>query len=222
MVLFLGIGGGFCVWALPRLMRRVERWPVSAAVPSTVLVVTFVMAWAADYLGGVAAITGAFLVGLGLRRSPLHHTIVQAMHTIGYSLFVPLFFLSVGLHANLGGLDIRLLLFALAFILVAAVSKAVGGGLGSWLGGLSLPEAVRVGFGMISRGEVGLIVASVAIRERWFGEELLGVATLMVLTTTLMTPLLVKALFRRRSGGPKRPAGTESPVPDRARGGRRR
>ncbi len=196
MVLFLGIGGFLCLWGLPKLIPRVERWPVSAAVPSVVLVVTFFTAWVAEYAGGIAAITGAFLVGLGLRRSTLHRTIVEAMHTVGYSLFVPLFFISVGLHADIRALDGRLLLFAVGLIVVATLTKVMGGGLGAWLGGFSPPAALRMGLGMISRGEVGLIVATVAISRGWISEQLFAVVALLVITTTIITPLLLKTAFR--------------------------
>jgi Kef-type K+ transport system membrane component KefB len=196
MALFLGVGGVLCLWGLPRLMSRVERWPISAAVPAAVLVATFFTAWAAEFVGGVAAITGAFLAGLGLRRSPQHHKIVEAIHSMGYALFVPLFFVSVGLQANVRALDGRLLLFAGALILVAIVTKVLGSGLGAWLGGFKPPSAFRVGLGMISRGEVGLIVAAVEIREGWLDESLFAVMMLLVLASTIVTPLLLKWAFR--------------------------
>jgi Kef-type K+ transport system membrane component KefB len=202
MVLFVGVGGFLCLWGLPRLMRYVERWSVSAALPAVTLVVTFFTAWAADYIGGVAAITGAFLVGLGLRRSAQHSAIVESMHTIGYALFVPLFFVSVGLQANVRALDGRMLLFALTIIGVAILTKVVGCGLGAWLGGFSPAGALRVGLGMISRGEVGLIVATVEIREGWISSELFAVVMVMVLTTTILTPFLLKLTFRRAAPRP--------------------
>ncbi len=207
MVLFLGLGGFLCLWGLPRLMRLVERWPVSAAVPSTVLAVTFFTAWLAEYGGGVAAITGAFLVGLGLRRSMQHHRIVEAMHTVGYALFVPLFFIGVGLHANVRALNTSVLLFAVLFIVVAVLTKVLGSGLGAWLGGFKPQGALRVGVGMISRGEVGLIVAAVEIREHWVGEQLFAVVMLMVLTTTILTPLLLKLCFRGDGAPPQEGTG---------------
>ncbi len=196
MVLFLGVGGFLCLWGLPHLIQRVERWPVSAAVPSVVVVVTFFIAAAAELLGGIGTITGAFLVGLGLRRSPLHHTIVEVMHTFGYALFVPLFFVSVGLHANIRALDGSLLLFALALILLAVVSKVLANSLGAWLGGFSPQASLRMGLGMIPRGEVSLIAATVEISRGWIDEGLFAVVMLMVLTTTLVTPLLLRIAFR--------------------------
>lgn len=212
MVLFLALGGGLCLWGLPRLMRRAERWSVSAAVPTVALVVTFLVAWAADFLGGMAAITGAFLVGLGLRRSPLHHKIVEAMHTMGYALFVPLFFVSVGLQTNVRALDRQMILFTVLVIIVAIVTKLLGSSLGALLGGFRPAAALRVGLGMISRGEVGLIVATVEIREGWISDQLFAVVMLMVLATTILAPLLVKASFRQVSLAPASPlAGQPKP-----------
>ncbi len=221
MALFLGLGGFLCLWGLPRLMRRVERWPVSAVVPTVVLIVTFLVAWAAEFLGGVAAITGAFLVGLGLRRSALQRTIVEAMHTMGYALFVPLFFVSVGLQANVRALDGRMVLFAVLLIAVAIVTKVLGSGLGALLGGFRPAAALRTALGMISRGEVGLIVATVEIREGWISEQLFAVVMLIVLATTILTPPLLKVSFRQeRRVPPAPPAGPgrperETPASDR-------
>jgi Kef-type K+ transport system membrane component KefB len=209
MALFLGVGGFLCLWGLPKLMRRVEHWPISAAVPAVALVATFFIAWTAEFVGGVAAITGAFLVGLGLRRSSQHHAIVEAIHTMGYALFVPLFFVSVGLQANVRALDGRLLLFAGVLIVVAVVTKVIGSGLGALLGGFKPPAAFRVGLGMISRGEVGLIVAAVEIREGWLDESLFAVVMLLVLVSTMITPLLLKLAFRRgKEQGEKHEAST--------------
>jgi Kef-type K+ transport system membrane component KefB len=198
MVLFLGVGGVLCLWGLPRLMNRVERWPVSAALPAAVLVVTLFTAWAADYLGGLATITGAFLVGLGLRRSAVHNTIVEAMHTLGYTLFVPLFFVGVGLQANVRTLDASLLLFAGLLIVVSILVKSVGNGLGAWLGGLPPEPALRMGLGMMPRGEVSLIAATVMMQGGWIGGEFFAVVVLFVLVTAVLTPILLKLAFRRQ------------------------
>jgi Kef-type K+ transport system membrane component KefB len=162
--------------------------------------VAFFVAWAADFLGGLGTITGAFLVGLGLRRSAVHHKVAEAMHTIGYALFVPLFFVSVGLQANLRTMDTGLLLFAALVLLVALVGKALGNGLGAWLGGLPPAAALRLGLGMIPRGEVTLIAATVEMREGWIDGGFFSVAVLTVLVTAIAAPLLLKVVFRGGKG----------------------
>jgi len=205
MVLFLGVGGGLCLWGLPWLMRRVEHWSVSAAVPATVLIATLLIAWAADWLGGLATITGAFLVGLGLRRSTQHRAIAETMRTLGYTLFVPLFFVSVGLQADVRALNGQLLLLAGLLIVAAIAAKSVGNWLGAWLGGLPSGAAVRMGVGMIPRGEVSLIAAAVEIRAGWIGQEHFAVVVLIILVTAVLTPPLLKAAFRRTVAGPAQP-----------------
>ncbi len=197
MLLFAGLGGFLCLWGLPRLIRRVERWPVSAGVPAAALIATFFVAWAADYLGGFAAITGAFLVGLGLRRSPLHSTIRENMRTLGYALFVPLFFVSVGLQANVRALDIRLLLFTLLLAFSAVVGKAIGNWSGARLGGLPASAAFRLSLGMVPRGEVSLIAVALAVREGWVGGEFMAMIVLAVLATAIATPVVLKLAFRQ-------------------------
>jgi Kef-type K+ transport system membrane component KefB len=210
MALFLLVGGALCLWGLPWLMRRVERWPVSAAVPAAALIATFFIAWAADVLGGVGGITGAFLVGLGLRRTSLHHSIAGAIHTIGYALFVPLFFISVGLHANVRSLDPGRLVFGLALIAVAITAKVAANTLGAWAGGLPRRSALRMGLGMIPRGEVSLIAATVEVAEGWIGPGLFAIVMLLVLTTTLLTPMVLRVAFRR-DRPLREPPGTTAP-----------
>ncbi|TDA29812.1 MAG: cation:proton antiporter, partial [Hadesarchaea archaeon] len=110
----------------------------------------------------IAAITGAFLVGLLVGRSPLSRTLREKISVIGYGLLIPLFFAEVGLRTDLGalrGVGPGILLFLAASFL----SKIGGCGLGALLGGLGRWEALRVGVGMMPRGEVALIVASAGL-----------------------------------------------------------
>ena len=110
---------------------------------------------------------------------------------------MPLFFVSIGLQANARALGRGDLVFALAISAVAIVSKLLGSGLGARLGGFATGASLRLGLGMISRGEVGLIVASVGIGEGLIGANLFAVMVIMVLATTLVTPPLLRAAFAR-------------------------
>jgi Na+:H+ antiporter len=146
-------------------------------------------------VGGLAAITGAFLAGVGFGRGHLRAEIERHMHTLTYAFFVPIFFVSIGLRANahlLAGPDV---VFALVLLLVAILSKVIGCGLGARLGGFTPRESLRVGVGMISRGEVQLIVASVGVGAGLIKPELFAAVTLIVLVTTLVTPLLLRLTF---------------------------
>jgi len=114
-----------------------------------------------------------------------------------YSIFVPVFFIAIGLQANgreLGGSA----LFITVLILVAIVGKMVGSGVCARLSGFSTPESIRVGAGMISRGEVGLIVAGYGLANGLIGPQVFSAAVIMVLVTTMVTPPLLRATFPRR------------------------
>jgi Kef-type K+ transport system membrane component KefB len=195
MVVYLGAGVGLGLRWIPRASRLVEGLPVSEGVLSLALVVTLLYAWAAEALGGMAAITGAFLAGLFFARTAAKPALEQKMHTLTYSWLVPIFFVSIGLEANarvLGRDDIP---FTLLITAVALVSKVVGSGAGAWLGGFSRQDALRLGVGMASRGEVGLIVASVGIGMGLIGEVIFASVVIMVLVTTLLTPILLRMLY---------------------------
>jgi Kef-type K+ transport system membrane component KefB len=118
------------------------------------------------------------------------------MQGLAYGFFVPIFFASIGLRTDAGVLGGNIVLFAALICVVAIVSKVLGCGVGARFGGATSREALQIGVGMISRGEVGLIVASVGISAGIIGEEIFAVAVIMVLVTTLVTPLLLRMVFR--------------------------
>jgi Kef-type K+ transport system membrane component KefB len=108
---------------------------------------------------------------------------------------VPIFFVSIGLEVNARALGLDGVPFALLIIAVAVLSKVLGSGVGARLGGFSTKDALRVGVGMASRGEVGLIVASVGLAAGLIGDTIFSSVVLMVLATTLITPILLRMLY---------------------------
>ncbi|MER3543088.1 MAG: hypothetical protein C4311_00430 [Chloroflexota bacterium] len=174
---------------------RHSRLPVSEGITTLAVVLTFFLAWSAEVVGGVAAITGAFIAGLGFGRSALREEIERGVHTLAYALFVPVFFVSIGLEANARALTINLVAFTLVVCLVAVISKLVGAGLGARLAGFAADEALRVGVGMVSRGEVGLIVATVGLDQGLVTPEIFTATVVMVLFTTLVTTPLLRLVF---------------------------
>jgi Kef-type K+ transport system membrane component KefB len=166
------------------------------------VVIILTYAWAAEVLGGVAAITGAFLAGLAFARSPLRHHLETRMHTLAYAWLVPVFFVNIGLEANARAIGVTGLPFTLLILLAALLSKVVGCGMGGLLGRLSPRESLVLGVGMISRGEVGLIVASLGLSIGLIEEEVFASIVVMVLVTTLVTPILLRLLYRKREESP--------------------
>jgi Kef-type K+ transport system membrane component KefB len=182
---------------LAPLLRAVSRLPVTQAVLSASVVIAFVYAWAAEYGGGVAAITGAYVAGVLLAQTPFKRQIDAGVHPLTYSIFVPLFFIGIGLQANGRELGPSAL-FTATLILVAIAAKFLGSGLFARLCGFSTAESVRVGAGMISRGEVGLIVAGYGLSHGLIGQQVFSASVVMVLVTTMVTPLVLRLTFPRR------------------------
>jgi Kef-type K+ transport system membrane component KefB len=218
MILFLGLSMAFGLWVLPRLMRRIARLPISQGVLTLALVVMLLYGLAAELLGGMAAITGAFIAGLTMARSGERDRIVHGVHSLAYSLFVPVFFISIGLAVNVRILQPSMVIFALVITFVAILGKWLGAGIGARLGGLNTPEAIQVGAGMISRGEVGLIVAAVGMEMGLGVSDEFSAIIAMVLVSTLVTPPILRGLFaqEKHKAQKKHPAEEQTAASDDA------
>ena len=140
MALFLVFSVLLGLWGLPWLLRKTARLPISQGLLTVSLIVMFVYGIAAELFGGMAAITGAFLAGLMLGRCPEKERIESGVHALAYSLFVPVFFVNIGLSINLREFKLEALLMTLVIIVVAVIGKWLGAGWGARLGGLSTPE----------------------------------------------------------------------------------
>ena len=195
MILFLVTSVAFGLWILPWVIRRFAKLPISQGLLTVSLVIMLTYGIAAEYFGGMAAITGAFLAGLMLARTHEKERIETGMHALAYGLFVPIFFVNIGLSIDLHEFQLQGLFFTVVIILVAVIGKWVGSGWGARLGGLSRHESIQLGAGMISRGEVGLIVASVGMKDNLVTAEEFSAIVVMVLVTTLITPPILRALF---------------------------
>lgn len=186
---------------LPFALRWASRLGVSQAVLAAALVMMCAYAWLAEYVGAVAAITGAYVAGVVLARTDFKNEIDRGIHPLTYSMFVPMFFISIGLEANARELGPRAA-FTIVLVIVAIVAKMIGSGVCARICGFSTPESVRVGIGMISRGEVGLIVAGYALSHGAIGQDVFSASVMMVLATTVVTPPLLRLVFPHRIGIP--------------------
>lgn len=196
-------------WFLRPMVRRFERMPVTQGLLAGVLMVGLLYAWAAEWIGNVAAITGTYLCGVLLAQTDLRHAIEEKLHTLTYAFFVPVFFVNIGLHANARPIFAPLahattmskeewLILGFTFVIcfLAVFTKVWGCQLGASIGGFTKAESLRVGVGMISRGEVGIIVALVGLNAGIIDTEVFSMMILMVLVTTLVTPLWLKGVFK--------------------------
>lgn len=156
----------------------------------------FIFAYFAEVLFGVADITGAYIAGLILSSTSRATFIEAKCHTLSYMLLSPVFFASIGLKVNVTSLNSALFIFSLLFIVVAILTKIVGCGLGAKICGYSNGDSLRIGTGMLSRGEVGLVIADKGIVSGVLSTAYLTPVILMVTVTTIITPLLLKLTYR--------------------------
>ena len=198
IILFLAIASALGFWLLPPLTALVNKLPISQGALAFVLVATLLYGWSAEAIGGIAAITGAFLVGLFLSRSPFRNQLEAGVSAIAYGFFVPIFFVSIGLEVNLRAISGSAWIFAIVITIVAILSKILGGGLGARVSGLTNLESLQLGIGMVSRGEVGLIVAAFALANGMLSQDGFSIAVFMVIVATLVTPPLLRLSFREK------------------------
>lgn len=198
MVLYLGVASLLGNWLLPKLAVWVDNLPISQGLIAFSFIVMLLYSWTAESLGSMATITGAFLAGLLFSRSRLKERIEHGISILAYSVFVPIFFVNVGLQADARQLDAEAVYLFLVLMIFAVVSKLFGAGYGARLGGFTRLEALQLGAGMMSRGEVGLIVASVGILEGLIRQETFAAIVGVVIVTTLLTPPFLRALFTKQ------------------------
>lgn len=210
MALYLVIGFLIAWFILPPVVNWVSSQPYLAqnyGIPILALMIAMLFAWSAEALGGVATITGSFIAGVGLSRVKHHakQEIENVVSSLAYVIFVPIFFIDVGLSTNLAIFPLSALPFALVVLVVAVVSKIGGCGWGALLGGFNRDESLRLGVCMVARGEVGLIIASLGLTMDVFHREspIFSVLFLVILVTTLMTPFLVRMIFPSQGAVPQ-------------------
>ena len=173
-----------------------HRNPHTQRITIVSLAFCFAMAYIAEQYFGIADITGAYIAGIVLCSLEDASYIERRVDISSYTLFSPVFFASIGLKVVLPEMSTTILLFAVLLVLWAVVSKVVGCGLGAKLCRYSNQDALRIGVGMISRGEVALIVANNGIAAGLMKEEFFGPVVLMVIATTILTPVLLKLVYR--------------------------
>lgn len=155
------------------------------------------LSFAAEELFGVADITGAFIAGLIISNTERTKYINARFETLSYILLSPIFFASIGIKVELSGMSIAILVFTVALLIVSLISKIFGCALGARICGYDRDESLQVGVGMVSRGEVALIVANKGIAVGLMNPAFLAPVIIVVVFTTVITPILLKVVFKR-------------------------
>jgi len=178
----------------PLARRTLPRLPEEAQL-AALLGVALGYGWAAEHLGGVAAVTGAYMAGLIAAQTRVGEKAAHGLNWLGYSFFVPIFFVAIGLQADFASLGEAPLL-VLALVAVAIVAKVAGCYIGARVSGLTNHEAVAIGIGMMSRGEVALVIAAAGLEAGVVEGSVFSAAIVMTLVTTMVTPIALKLVYR--------------------------
>lgn len=154
------------------------------------------LSYFAETLFGVADITGAYIAGLLISNTQRTKYIASRFETLSYILLSPMFFASIGLKVELPSMNASIVIFAVILLVVAVATKVVGCGIGAKMCKFSTKESLQIGVGMISRGEVALIVASKGASIGLMSNTIFGPVVIMVVATTILTPILLKIVFK--------------------------
>lgn len=181
-------------YLLPTLARRIHRNVPADTKVAVALALALGNSWLASELGGVAAITGAYIAGVFVARTHLRGQTLRSVTNLGFGFLIPLFFVSVGMAVQPQDLALAPLFTAL-LTLVAVFTKVAGCLAGARVGGMEWKPAWRVGVGMVARGEVALVIAAVGLKDGFIDPTLYSASVVMTLGTTLITPILLRLAY---------------------------
>lgn len=179
-----------------RLEFAIEKNDHKRRVAIFAIAFCFILAYVSEIGFGIADITGAYFAGVMLCQSKIRDYVDVKIHDVSTVFFSCIFFASVGLKVTLGGMTLKVWMFAVILTLIAIISKMVGCGLGAKICKFTWKESLQTGVGMISRGEVALIVAEKGRQVGLISEDLFAPIILVVIVTTLITPILLKVVFK--------------------------
>ena len=178
------------VYVIPRLINLSQR--LTLPVPETLvaMIIVVLASWGAEKVG-LSNVIGAFFAGLALNRTSAQKTLKKNFTVIGYSSFIPIFFVSIGSNMSIKGILNDFILF---FVLVigSVFSKLVGAGLGAKIAGFSNSSALLVGTGMVSRGEMALVVAQMGLTKHLLAPAAYSTVIGAIIMTTVVSPFLLK------------------------------
>lgn len=169
------------------------RYNIERGIVTYAVIICFALAFLSEELG-VAAITGSYFAGVMFSMTPHRHKVSHEISKMATLLFTPVFFVSIGL-----GVDLKAAVSALGlgslFILLSVLGKLIGCGFGARMTGFNIRESLQIGFGMIPRAEVAIIIATLGVKMEVIGDKEMAAVLLMVLVTTIVTPSLLKMSF---------------------------
>lgn len=186
------------IWKLGKwAMKWLAPLRVSESVISAGLIVCFFLAYVAEEFG-VAGIIGAFAAGLAISQTDYKQEVEHKIEPIAYAIFVPIFFVSVGFSVSFEGMGEQIGLLIITTI-IAIITKLVGSGLGAKLTGFSNRSSLGIGSGMVSRGEVALIIGTIGLQSGLLEQKYFTMLVIVIILTTLVTPFMLKLTLGRNT-----------------------
>jgi len=183
-------------FVVPKIMKWMSPLKGNESIITAGLFICFSFVYFAESVQ-MAGIIGAFAAGIAVSQTNYKHTVEEKIEPIAYSIFVPIFFVSIGLNVTLEGIGEQWLL-VIVITIVAIVTKLVGGWAGARLTGFNNKSSLVIGSGMVSRGEVALIIAAAGLEAGLVLQEYFTSVIIMVIITTLVTPPLLKMFFQMK------------------------
>ena len=176
-----------------------ERYPHTQRIPIYSLAFCFLMAYSAEKWFGIADITGAYVAGIVLCTIKDASYIEKKVDVSGYMIFTPIFFAAIGLKTTLSNMTVSILLFSICYIIVALIAKIIGCGLAARVCRFDWTDSLRIGVGMMTRGEVALIVAQKGLDAGVLDPVYFASVILLIIVSSVVTPVILKILFTERT-----------------------
>ena len=189
------IGVGFVIYKIFKVLDA--RYPHTRRIPIMGLALCLAMAYVAEKYFGIADITGAYVAGIILCNLRDSEYISEKMDINSYMLFGPIFFASIGLKTDISDLNASVLLFSLGFVLVGLLCKIIGCGLVAKCCKFSWADSLKIGVGMMTRGEVALIVAQKGLAVGLLSPVYFTSVILLIITSSILTPIILKVLYSK-------------------------
>ena len=179
-----------------KIMQKLDtKWRHTRRIPIMGLALALVFSYIADKYFGVADITGAFVAGIILSSLDDSEYIDRKMDINSYMIFGPVFFASVGLQTNLRSVDTTVIAFSLAFVVIGLLGKILGCGLVAKILGYNNSDSFKIGVGMMTRGEVALIVAQRGLKAEIIDSRYFTAVILLIIISSILTPVIMKAIY---------------------------
>ena len=172
-------------------------FPHTRRLPILGLALCFGLSYISEKYFGIADITGAYVAGVILCSLDSSDYIEEKMDISSYMIFGPIFFASIGLKTTLSGMNEKFVLFAICFVIVGLVAKIIGCGLMSKGCGFTWGDSLKIGVGMMTRGEVCLIVAQKGLNAGFLSGDFFSAVILLILFSSIATPIMLKILYEK-------------------------